>query len=211
MNERSEKRTYKIIMVGNSEAGKTSLCTKYCCNVFTDSSHTIGVSFMTKGIQEENIYHKLNIWDTAGQERFNSIIKLYFKNINGAICMYDVTNIDSLKDTEKWINEIYEFYDYGKKPKIIIVGNKIDLLYKNIKSFEERKKKFMEQNRDYIDYLKDKFKILDHVIISCKYEPISFIYEKLYKNINDPIISPLEYCREIVPKQPSHCGRCIIL
>ena len=76
---------------------------------------------------------------------------------------------------------------------------------------KKEKKKFMEQNGDYIDYLKDKFKILDHVIVSCKYESISFIYEKLYKNINDPIISPLEYYREIVPKQPSRCGRCIIL
>ena len=210
MNERSEKRTYKLIMVGNSEAGKTSLCTKYCCDVFADSTHTIGVSFMTKGIQEENIYHKLNIWDTAGQERFNSIVRLYFKNIHGAICMYDVTNIDSLKDTEKWINEIYEFYAYEKKPKIILVGNKIDLLYENTKSFEEKKNIFMEKNKDYIDYLKDKYNLLDHFIITCKYEPITFIYEKLYKNINNPVISPFELYREIVPNQPSRCGRCII-
>lgn len=211
MNEQLEKRTYKIIMVGNSEAGKTSLCTKYCCNVFPRTEgHTIGVSFMTKGVQEDNIYHKLNIWDTAGQERFNSIIKLYFKNMNGAICMYDVTNLDSLKDTEKWITEIYEYYGYGKQPKIILVGNKIDLLYDNIKSFEEKKRIFIESNENYINYLKEKYELLDHFIISCKTEPIEFIYEKLYKNIDNPVISPFEYHREIPSTSTSRCGRCII-
>ena len=137
---------------------------------------------LNKNIKEKNRLNKITIWDTAGQERFNSIVKVYFKSVHGAICMYDVTNINTLHHAERWIQQILSHYQDEEKPKIILVGNKIDLLYKSINEISN-KKTFIEKNKTFINHLISQYNLLDHVVISSKLENINFIYEKLYKNI----------------------------
>lgn len=68
----------------------------------------------------------LNIWDTAGQERFHALGPIYYRDSNGAILVYDVTDPDSLAKVKKWVKELKKML--GSSVCIAIVGNKTDLL-----------------------------------------------------------------------------------
>ena len=85
--------TFKILTLGESEVGKTSILTKYCDDKFLDTHlATIGVEFKSKTIFTDKYKVTLNVWDTAGQERFRSITKTFFQNANGVIFVYDITS-----------------------------------------------------------------------------------------------------------------------
>lgn len=68
----------------------------------------------------------MNIWDTAGQERFHAVGPLYYRDSNGALLVYDVTDPDSLTKVKVWIKELRKVL--GNDVCIAIIGNKIDLL-----------------------------------------------------------------------------------
>ena len=86
---------FKIILVGNSGVGKTSML-KYFNNgerVFPEyniNAPTIGIDFITKTINQDNKRIKLQIWDTSGQERFKCITTAYFKGANGCIFVFTI-------------------------------------------------------------------------------------------------------------------------
>ena len=117
--------TFKILILGDSNVGKTSLLLKFTDNIFKETHiTTIGVEYKEKEITLDNIKYKLNIWDTAGQERFKSITKNFFKSADGIIFVYDITNKSTFDNIKNWLieaeNKTSDF-------KSIIVGNKIDL------------------------------------------------------------------------------------
>ena len=93
---------FKIIVIGDSSTGKTSLMRKYIDNKF-EIIHdlTIGVEFRTKiekiEYKGKEIVVKFHIWDTAGQESFRSIIKSYYRGVAGAIILFDVTDVSTHK------------------------------------------------------------------------------------------------------------------
>ena len=64
--------------------------------------------------------------DTAGQEKYNSIVSSYFKNADGAIVVFDLTNLDSFLTLSKWIEKVCQNKEEGSCP-MVIVGNKLDL------------------------------------------------------------------------------------
>ena len=66
------------------------------------------------------------IWDTAGQERYRSIAKIYYKDAKVVLAVYDVTSMTSFEEMKHWIDEVRN--NSGKNVRIIIVGNKIDLV-----------------------------------------------------------------------------------
>lgn len=68
----------------------------------------------------------LNIWDTAGQERFHALGPIYYRDSNGALLVYDVTDPDSLSKVKKWVKELKKML--GNNVSLAIVGNKVDLL-----------------------------------------------------------------------------------
>ena len=120
--------------------------------------------------------------------------------------MYDVTNINTLHHAEKWIQQILTHYQDEEKPKIILVGNKIDLLYKSINEICDKKNNFIEKNKAFIEYLISQYNLLDHVVISSKLENINFIYDKLYKSIENPIKIQQELYRK--KNQSSELCKC---
>ena len=72
---------FKIVMIGDSGTGKTSLILRFADNIFsTNYRCTIGVDFKIKTLQVDKTTVKLQVWDTAGQERFKSISQAYFRN-----------------------------------------------------------------------------------------------------------------------------------
>lgn len=75
-----KNHSVKLLIVGDSGVGKTSLLMRYCEDQFhTDYLSTIGVDFKVKKIKVSEANVTLNIWDTAGQERFRNITKTFYK------------------------------------------------------------------------------------------------------------------------------------
>jgi small GTP-binding protein len=101
-------QTKKVVLVGESGTGKTSIIQKYCKDIFTDDTNsTLGSSNETKLIHLSNKQQvKLNIWDTAGQEAFRSVNKIFYKDAEIVVLVYDITNRKSFQEViNYWYNE----------------------------------------------------------------------------------------------------------
>jgi small GTP-binding protein len=116
---------YKIILLGDSSVGKSSLVERYINNDFAKNfTTTVGVDYRLKIIHDKKI--KLSFWDTAGQERFNEIIKAYYRNCNCYLILFDISNQESFLHVEKWLDSIKK-YSNNENPFIILIGTKTDL------------------------------------------------------------------------------------
>lgn len=116
----------KLIIVGESGVGKSSILNMYCGEKFTDNYiSTIGVDFKFKTLKIDDKKFKLQIWDTAGQERFRSITTTYFRGANAIMLVFDLTNVHSFYKVEYWLSELKtQLGNSGYK--ILLVGNKCD-------------------------------------------------------------------------------------
>ena len=129
--EDSEEHNFKVVLVGETGVGKTSIISQFIDQVFEEELQTsTGGSFSSKEIFFDNGKSlKLEIWDTAGQERYRSLTKIFYKNSSCAILVYDITKkptFDELKNY--WIGQIKE--SAPKDIMLAVVGNKEDLLDK---------------------------------------------------------------------------------
>jgi len=119
--------TLKLLIIGESGVGKSSLLLRFTDDTFDpELASTIGVDFKVKTITVDGNRAKLAIWDTAGQERFRTLTPSYYRGAQGVILVYDVANRNSFTRLEAWLNELDTF---STKHDIIkmVVGNKIDL------------------------------------------------------------------------------------
>ena len=100
----------KVVLIGETGVGKTSIISRYISNTFSSClAPTPGANFTTKlsYIQEYDQWVKFEIWDTAGQEKFRSLAKVFYKNSSVCILVYDITRKISFEELKKyWINEI---------------------------------------------------------------------------------------------------------
>ena len=118
---------FKVLLLGNSDVGKSSLILRYVDQVWSDTFvPTIGVDFKVKTLEIENKQIKMQIWDTAGQERFRNVISSYFRGSHGIFLIYDITNGDSFKNLENWLIEIEK--NASQNVLKILIGNKSDLV-----------------------------------------------------------------------------------
>ena len=116
-------KSYKIILIGDSTVGKTSILNSYLKKNTTPSS-TIGTEFAKKYVDKYKLH--LQIWDCAGQERYRALCKVYFRATDICILVFDLSNPSSLKSLrDYWINTYLE--NATKSYKFILVGNKSDL------------------------------------------------------------------------------------
>ena len=115
----------KIILVGDSFVGKTSLLKRYTDSEFNNNYvNTIGVDFKNKSMRIKNKNIKLQIWDTAGQERFRSMTNAYYRGSHIAILIFDLTKISTFNNLQKWISEMKQFI--SDNCQIVLIGNKVD-------------------------------------------------------------------------------------
>ncbi|KAG5507649.1 hypothetical protein JKF63_06598 [Porcisia hertigi] len=152
-----EATSAKIVMLGESGAGKSSIALRFTRNEFLNNQETtIGAAFLSKtlmvppsrsaaaspggaatgqALQQQMRALKFEIWDTAGQERFRSLAPIYYRGACGALVVYDITNGESLKRAQTWIRELRANAD----PSLVImlVGNKKDLESLRQVSFED--------------------------------------------------------------------------
>jgi small GTP-binding protein len=119
--------TYKIIVIGNSQAGKTSIVERYTSDSFTENQKTtIGVDFRVKIYDYDNRTFKIYIWDTAGQERFMTIVSSYYRTIHAVLLVFDLTDIESFNALSNWMNQLNS-HKHDKQIQVVLVGNKADL------------------------------------------------------------------------------------
>ena len=189
-SEESDAVTYKIILIGDSSVGKTCLFRKLTTGKYSEKNiSTIGIdrkSFSLKIKVEENDEEVeknfiIQLWDTAGQERFRSVTKGYYKDSQGLLLMYDITNKDTFYNLDKWINGVKDSLgdeDKNSENKyiIILLGNKLDLAESGNRmvSTEEAEQKCKDYDiiwggecsaKDFdVDDLKKKFEIYTKIL-----------------------------------------------
>jgi len=124
-SRQQSKNNFKVVFLGKSGVGKTSVTLRFCRDMFLDGTEaTIGASFLTKMITYNERSIKFELWDTAGQERYRALAPMYYRNADAAVLVFDVTDNESFEALQSW------FYELQKNvPDCIIVlcGNKLDL------------------------------------------------------------------------------------
>ena len=168
--------TFKIILLGDSSVGKTSLILRFCDDKFMEiGTSTIGVDTKTKDVRHNGKKIELDIWDTAGQERFKTLAKNSYQGADGIILVYDITQKKTFSNIKHWYDNIKNNIDINKVA-IILVGNKSDLPDPQVK--KESTEKFCEQYN------------LQVIETSCKeninvVETFNILIEKMIKLYND--------------------------
>ena len=139
---------FKVLLIGNSGVGKSSLLVRFADDEFTDNfMPTIGVDFKIKTLTVDNKQAKLQIWDTAGQDRFQTITSSYFKGAHGVLVTYDITDRESFSAIYKWMGQVEQHA--SENIACILVGNKCDL--------ESQRAVSSEDGRELADFYKLKY------------------------------------------------------
>ena len=154
------KNEIKILIIGNSNTGKTSFANKWTKGTFTDFYKATVVSEFTHKIyQYKGKSYRIQLWDLAGQDQNIHITKVFSKNSHGCLVLCDVTNKDTLQDTLKWkesVDDSTKFID-GDFIPAVLVQNKIDLIDEEARKDDEEIKKFAEENK-FIGYFRTSVK-----------------------------------------------------
>ncbi|KAM7002879.1 EF-hand calcium-binding domain-containing protein 4B [Tautogolabrus adspersus] len=118
-------RLFKIVLVGNSSVGKTSILRRFCDDSFQPgTSATVGIDYSVKTITVDSSQVALQMWDTAGQERYRSITKQFFRKADGVVVMYDITAEQSFTAVRQWLTSVKE--SAGEDIPIMLLANKTD-------------------------------------------------------------------------------------
>jgi len=126
---------FKLVLLGESAVGKSSLVLRFVKGQFLDfQESTIGAAFLTQTVCLNDTTVKFEIWDTAGQERYHSLAPMYYRGAQAAIVVYDITNADSFDRAKNWVKELQR----QGNPNIVIslAANKVDLESKRAVSAE---------------------------------------------------------------------------
>ncbi|KAL9687602.1 hypothetical protein QQ045_032007 [Rhodiola kirilowii] len=119
--------SFKILLIGDSGVGKSSLLVSFISNNADQISPTIGVDFKIKQLTVGDKRLKLTIWDTAGQERFRTLTSSYYRGAQGIILVYDVTRRETFTNlSDVWAKEV-ELYSTNQDCVKMLVGNKVDI------------------------------------------------------------------------------------
>ncbi|RNF01440.1 Rab family, other [Trypanosoma rangeli] len=121
---------HKVILLGEGRVGKTSLVSRFVQDTFDENqSSTIQASMHMSAdvplLDGSGATVNLNVWDTAGQERFHALGPIYYRNADGALLVYDITDADTLEKVRLWIRELRAVV--GSRIQLVICGNKSDL------------------------------------------------------------------------------------
>ena len=173
---------FKILLLGDSEVGKSCFLMRYSDNVFVENYiTTIGLDYKLKNVKlDSGKTIKVQLWDTAGQDKYRTIAKNYFKGSHGILLLYDITKQSSFNNIREWIQDIRE--EVSPKAIIFLIGNKIDLAdqrkiskEKGIELAEEYKLPFFEASAKSGENVDEVFKAL--------YKKISEVYGDLEKEM----------------------------
>ena len=170
---------FKVIIIGNHSCGKTSLVNRFVDeNRPMEEQATIGVDFTAK-------YHTINngkkiklyLWDTAGQEAFRSIVQLYYKNIAGAVLVFDVTNPKTFRNLSYWMEEMKTNNNNETPVPMLLLGNKIDKTQQRLVGRKEAETYARENGMLY-----EEVSVLNNINTNAA---LSRLFEKIYDEFID--------------------------
>jgi small GTP-binding protein len=122
-------QTPRVLMIGDSSVGKTSLVFQMCrCQWTADTQPTVSTAFYTLKRGNDPDSSLIQIWDTAGAERYRALNSVYYHNAMGGVLVFDLTSRPSFESLESWLTEFTGLAQPGAA--VVIVGNKIDLYVK---------------------------------------------------------------------------------
>ena len=131
----------KVVMIGNSGVGKTSLVNTWVNGQYNPkASPTIGANHLRKIVQSDDATLDVCVWDTAGQEQYHSLAPLYTRAAATAIAVASITDKDSFDSLEMWLKLVNESCD--EVPPIILAVSKMDLSEKQVMTPEEIENKY---------------------------------------------------------------------
>lgn len=121
----------KIVMLGESGVGKTSLMDRYFEHRFSQQyKATIGADFYEKDVIIDDKAISLQIWDTAGQERYQSLGSAFYRGADGCVLVYDMTDARSFEALDSWRDE-FLISAAPRDPDsfpFVVMGNKVDVI-----------------------------------------------------------------------------------
>ena len=139
--------TFKVILGGDSGVGKTSIVN--CC--YSIEKPGISIEFSTRILDLDGKKFKLQVWDLPGRESIRALLRSHnvYRNVNGFVIMFDVTNEESFDNVTKWLQD---FDDEARKNAVkILVGNKCDLSEKRMVDFVKAKRFSDELEIPYLE------------------------------------------------------------
>ncbi|XP_046985619.1 ras-related protein Rab-7L1-like isoform X5 [Schistocerca americana] len=134
------EKLFKVIIIGDPTVGKTSFVQRYVQNTYKkDYKGTVGVDFALKILKwSETQTIKLQLWDIAGQERFTWMTRVYYKDADGCVIMFDLTNKNSFVNTLKWKRDVDSKCSLpdGSPIPCMLLANKCDLPHRQVEQME---------------------------------------------------------------------------
>lgn len=121
-----DSNIFKLLVVGDSGVGKSSVLSRYFKSTFSqDLRTTVGVDYDICDIEINGKKVTLQVWDTAGQERFRAITRSFYRHAQGIFLVYDCCNIESLENAKNmWLPDIRRYADANAN--VMLIGNKMD-------------------------------------------------------------------------------------
>uniref|UniRef100_A0A9J8BPG2 RAB7a, member RAS oncogene family n=1 Tax=Cyprinus carpio carpio TaxID=630221 RepID=A0A9J8BPG2_CYPCA len=142
-----KKVLLKVIILGDSGVGKTSLMNQYVNKKFSNQyKATIGADFLTKEVMVDDRLVTMQIWDTAGQERFQSLGVAFYRGADCCVLVFDVTAPNTFKTLDSWRDE-FLIQASPRDPEnfpFVVLGNKIDLENRQVVHYTLHQKQYSE-------------------------------------------------------------------
>ena len=144
---------FRVILIGDSKVGKTSLLyrLKTKSGQLPSTTTTIGVDYHTTMLQVNDAIVNFQLWDTAGQEDFKSITTSFFRSAVAGLLVFDVTNRNSFYHLHEWITEAKANSHPDHDIVLLLVGNKADLEAEREVSYDEAENFASQNNMNYIE------------------------------------------------------------
>ena len=142
------KHDLKIIIIGSSGTGKTSLVKRWVGQNFESTRPTIVSEFSTKIFKQGENFYRAQLWDIGGQDKSTAITKIFAKDSHGCIVVCEINDQKTLEETAAWKSVVEDeciFTDGGAIP-FLLIRNKVDMIEN-----EEEKQKLEEETKNFCD------------------------------------------------------------
>ena len=141
----------RLIVIGDSKVGKSSLLKQFTSGKYVDScTTTVGVDFHSKIVTVDGNAIKLQLWDTAGQERFRAITRSYYRSAVGGLLVFDITDKDSFSHLTQWIEDARQCAK-PHNPVFVLVGHKSDMTQSRAVSADQALTYAQKYDMEYVE------------------------------------------------------------